>query len=37
VKEFQPTYLLHHFDGEKVHDITPAKITGEVYGLEEEM
>jgi myo-inositol 2-dehydrogenase/D-chiro-inositol 1-dehydrogenase len=36
-RTLHPTFSLHHFDGEKVHDITPAKITGEVYELEDEM
>lgn len=36
-RTFHPAFSLKHFDGEKVHEITLTKTTGEVYELEEEV
>jgi myo-inositol 2-dehydrogenase/D-chiro-inositol 1-dehydrogenase len=36
-RTFHPTFSLRHHDGDKVADVPIAKITGEVYELEDEM
>ncbi len=36
-RTFHPTFSLKYFDGEKIQDIELAKVTGEVYELEEEV
>jgi myo-inositol 2-dehydrogenase/D-chiro-inositol 1-dehydrogenase len=36
-RDFHPTFSLRYHDGQKVQDIPIAKITGEVYELEDEM
>jgi myo-inositol 2-dehydrogenase/D-chiro-inositol 1-dehydrogenase len=36
-RTFHPTFSLKYFNGGKVEDITPQKITGEVYELEDEL
>jgi myo-inositol 2-dehydrogenase/D-chiro-inositol 1-dehydrogenase len=36
-RTFHPTFSLKYFDGEKTEDVPIAKITGEVYELEDEL
>jgi len=36
-RTLHPTFSLKHFDGDKTHEVPVAKITGEVYELEDEL